>query len=117
MNIPIASAMLCYNPVFDPPLSDGREPGLAKVVWWPDRAGHSDAYGMTVGACFSAFGQRDTNGKKFQLLIDAWHAAAFYNVPIENLHQALLVVPEYRAMLAEDCLPKEFRHEREELAG
>jgi hypothetical protein len=52
-------------------------------------------------------------GQKLQLMIDAWDIAAFDGVPIDAVHKALLVIPEYRSMLADDCLPREFRHERD----
>ncbi len=106
-NIPLANAMLCWNNGFH-----GATPSVA-VVRWPDETGASDPYQSSVGACFGDFRNKDGRGQKLQLMIDAWHVSAFYDVPIEMVHQALLVIPEYRSMLADDCLPPQFRFERE----
>lgn len=72
-----------------------------------------DRYQYKVGACFRAWQEEDDLARlKLRLWIDVWHATAFYGVPVEMVHEALLVIPEYRDMLADDCLPREFRHER-----
>ncbi|MFC0304410.1 hypothetical protein ACFSTI_29375 [Rhizorhabdus histidinilytica] len=55
----------------------------------------------------------DDRGQKLQLMIEAWHVTAFHDIPSEKVHEALLVIPEYRSMLADDCLPDQYRHERE----
>ncbi len=101
-DIPINDAMLCWT----------RGEGV-KVVLHPDTRGESDAYRSSVGACFGDWRKKDRTGQRLQLMIDAWHIAAFYEIPAERVHQALLVIPEYRDMLADDCLPREFRHERD----
>jgi hypothetical protein len=56
--------------------------------------------------------EKDTNGQRLQLMVDAWHAVTFDPVPAQMMHEAMLVIPEYRLMLADDCLPSQFRHER-----
>ena len=106
-DIPIVDAMLCWNSGFH-----GAKPGF-KVVRHPDEEGHSDKYQSSVGACFADWRKKDETGQKLQLMIDAWHIAAFYEVPIEMLRNGLMAIPEYRNMLADDCLPKQFRHERD----
>lgn len=106
-DIPIKNAMLCWNHGFH-----GNKPGFA-VVRHPDTAGASDPYQSSVGACFTDWRDRDTRGQKLQLMIDAWHIVAFYDVPVEMVRDGLLVIPEYRDMLADDCLPARFRNERE----
>lgn len=105
-DVPIREAMLCWNHGLR-----GATPGCL-VVRHPDRQGESDDYSSSVGACFMDWREKDTSGQKLQLMIDAWHVAAFYRVPVEMVHQALLVIPEYRSMLADDCLPKQFAGER-----
>lgn len=105
-DIAIREAMLCWNRG-----THGQQPGCI-VVRHPDRRGASDDYSSSVGACFADWRKMDTRGQKLQLLIEAWHVAAFHAVPIEMVHQALLVVPEYRDMLASDCLPRQFAYER-----
>lgn len=105
-DIPLSNAMLCWNNGFH-----GATPSVA-VVRWPDKIGASDAYQLSVGACFTDFRSKDERGQKLQIMIDAWHVAAFYDVPVAMVHEAMLVVPEYRDMLADDCLPSQYRHER-----
>ena len=61
--------------------------------------------------------EKDECGQKLQLMIDAWHIAAFYDVPIKMVRDGLLVIPEYRDMLASDCIPAEYRHERDAEEG
>lgn len=100
-DIPISEAMLCW--------STG---GPVRVVEHPDYHGRSDAYEKTAGACYAYWRNLSPERMQLQLLIDAWHIAAFYQVPVRDVHEALLVIPEYRSMLADDCLPREFAHER-----
>lgn len=104
-DVPLANAMLLWN--------SGLNGGTPACVVRP--LGHDDyyKYGSSVGACFTDFRKLDARGQKLQIMIDAWHVAAFYAVPVEVVHQAMLVIPEYRSMLADDCLPKQFRHERD----
>ncbi len=106
-DIPIADAMLCWNSGFN-----GDTPGCI-VVRHPDYNDASEDYSSTVGACSAGWRKRDTRGQQLQLMVEAWHIAAFYAVPIEQVHQALLVIPEYRSMLADDCLPRQFASERQ----
>lgn len=39
-------------------------------------------------------------------MVELWHIATFYKVPVEMIHKEMLVVPEYRNILADDCVPK-----------
>lgn len=106
-DIPLREAMLCWNNGFH-----GNVPGFA-VVRHPDDAGKSDPYQSSVGACFSSWRDKDTRGQKLQLMIDAWHIVSFYDVPVGMVREGLLAIPEYRDMLASDCLPERFIAERE----
>ena len=107
-DIPLAEAIFLYNAGWK-----GEEPAFAVR-----RLGHPyyDRYRFSVGACFSEWQQMARDSPPINLLakamIDIWHAAAFYAVPIDMIHEAMLVVPEYRGMLADDCLPKAYQHER-----
>lgn len=103
-DVPIAVAMLLWN--------EGTKGSTPACVVRP--LGHDDyyQYDTMVGACFSDFRELDTRGQQLQLLIEAWHAVTFHAVPSKMVHQALLVVPEYRSMLANDCLPRQFAAER-----
>jgi hypothetical protein len=82
------------------------------VVEHPDDRELSEDYEKTAGACYRYWRDLSPERMQLQLLVDAWHAAAFYGVPVRELHDALLVIPEYRSMLADDCLPREFAEER-----
>ena len=104
-DIPLLNAMLCWNPGFK-----GAEPAF-RVVPHPARGAARDL-SHSVGACFSNWREMDEAQRKLQLMIDAWHIVAFYEVPVEMVREGLLVIPEYRDMLAGDCLPKAFQHER-----
>lgn len=104
-DIPLNQAVLLWN--------SGLNGGTPAFVVRP--LGHDDyhRYGSSVGACFADTRKLDGRGQKLQLMIDAWHIVAFYDVPVKMVREGLLVIPEYRDMLADDCLPKQFRHERE----
>ena len=45
-------------------------------------------------------------------MTEAWHIVAFYEVPVELVREELLAIPEYRNVVASDCLPKQFQHDR-----
>lgn len=101
-DIPLSEAMLCWS-----------RRGPVKVVEHPDERGISDDYDKSAGACYAYWRGLSPERMRLQLLIDAWHATAFSDVPVQEMHEALLVIPEYRSMLADDCLPREFAHERD----
>jgi hypothetical protein len=108
-NIPLGQAVMLY----DSP-STGKPPRFTVLP-----LGHEDydEYTFKVGACFSNWQHWASIGDKLNLLaqmyIDMWHATAFYGVPVDMVHEAMLAVPEYRNTLADDCLPKEYHHERD----
>jgi len=106
-DIPLSDAMLCWNSGLR-----GGQPGFA-VIHHPDRRGLSDEYDSSVGACFADWRKMSDRDQRLKLMIEAWHIAAFYEVPIKMVSDGLMVIPEYRDMLAYDCLPKQFRHERD----
>lgn len=101
-DIALYEAMLCWT----------RGEAVA-VVPHPDYRGLSDPYLSSAGACWATWREKDDRDRKLQLMIDAWHISAFYDIPAQEVHRALLVIPEYRDMLADDCLPKQYRYERD----
>ena len=105
-DIPIAEAILLWN--------SGLSGGTPAFAVRP--LGHEDyyKYDSQVGACFTSWRAKDVNGQKLQLMIDAWHIVAFDEVPVQMVRGGLLAIPEYRDMLARDCLPHHFQHERED---
>lgn len=79
--------------------------------------GHPDAdrYAYRSGACvaeWQEFAQRPEPALLAKAMVELWHIVAFSDVPVEMVHAEMLRVPEYRDMLANDCLPQEFLHER-----
>lgn len=103
-DVPIGRALILFD--------TGLNGGAPRVVVRP--LGHSDydRYERQSGACFASWRGKDTQELQLRLMIEAWHMTAFYAVPVEMVHEALLVIPEYRSMLADDCLPRRFREER-----
>jgi hypothetical protein len=107
-DIPLAKALLLWNSA----LNGGTPAFAVRPLGHPDY----DRYQFSNGACFTAW--RETAAKPepallARALVELWHVAAFYGVPVEMIHKEMLAVPEYRDMLADDCLPKQFQHERE----
>lgn len=104
-DVPLARALLLWD---SPTMGD--EPRFAVRP-----LGHRDydKYQFKVGACFTDW-QNETHPNKLQLrlMIEVWHIAAFYQVPTGLMVDELLRIPEYRDMLADDCLPSLFRGER-----
>jgi hypothetical protein len=78
----------------------------------PDCAGLSNDYQSGVGACFADWGKLDDRGQKLKLMIEAWQIIAFYKVPVVIVRDGLMVIPEYRDMLARDYLRRQFQNER-----
>lgn len=105
-DIPLNDAMLCWNSGIN-----GGSPAF-KVIQHPDRTGQSDAYESSVGACFTNWRELGRTEQKLKLLVEAWHIVAFYGVPMTMVQEGLLVIPEYRDLIASDCLPRRFQHER-----
>lgn len=111
-DVRIRDAMLLYTSpkcFSDPP--ENRTAGRATVVPWPE-PNLPDHWFSSVGACFASWRDMSTHDQKFRLLIDAWHAAVFQEVTPQRLHEALLCIPEYRDMIADDCLPACYKSER-----
>lgn len=101
-DVPLDNAMLVWT--------RGERVG---VVPHPDSKGLSKRFQSSVLACFAYWDRIDAIGRKLMLMTEAWHLAAFDNIPAPAVHEALLCIPEYRAMLADDSLPDEFQHERD----
>lgn len=79
--------------------------------------GHDDYYhyGSQNGACMADWqrlAEQPAPALLAKTMAELWHIAAFYTVPIAMIHEAMLCVPEYRNMLAEDCLPSKYQHQR-----
>lgn len=101
-DIPIAKAVILFDAAFN----EGTPAFAIRHL------GHDDyrRYQYRLGACFSQWRESNTQDQKMQLMIDIWHATAFYGVPPEMMTDELLRIPEYRDMLAQDCLPDMYRN-------
>jgi len=108
MDIPLAKALLLWNSKMT-----GKEPSFAvRPLGHPDY----DRFTFKVGACFrdwQEMAESNPDGLRLKAMVELWHITAFYGVPVEMISEAMLVVPEYRALLADDCLPKRYQHERD----
>jgi hypothetical protein len=102
-DVPLYDAMLCWD----------RRDRTAKIIRHPDTRDASAPYASSAGACYTDWRDKPELGRKLQFMIDLWHIVAFDNIPHDVAHQAALVVPEYRDMLARDCLPEDYQHERD----
>ncbi len=108
MDIPLANALLLWN--------DGWKDHEPAFVVRPLGHRDYDRYRFQVGACFAKWQDMavsNPEGLRLQAMVDIWHITAFYDVPVNLVHEGMLVVPEYRELLADDCLPEQYQHERD----
>lgn len=108
MEVALADALLLWNPGLN-----GNSPAFAvRPIGHPDY----DQFSYKVGACFTSWrkmAKENPGALKLKAMIHIWHVVDFYGVPAQMVHEAMLCIPEYRDMLADDCLPVQFRHERD----
>jgi len=104
-DIPISQALLLWN--------SGLGGDTPAFVVRP--LGHDDyhEYGYQAGACMRSWQNASADLQREMLLVQIWHIAAFYAVPPTMMAQELLRIPEYRGVLADDCLPSAYRGERQ----
>lgn len=108
-DIPLANAMLLY----DSPVRN-REPAFVVRPLGHDDYRH---YHFKIGACFSDWKEiaaEDSNKLLAEAMIELWHISTFFGVPNQMIHEAMLVVPEYRNTLAYEFLPDKWRAERDD---
>lgn len=94
--------------LWDSGLNGGNPAFAVRPLGHPDY----DQYDFQNGACFRTWREMTCQGRRLKFMVELWHIVAFYAVPIDLMRPALLVIPEYRDMLADDCLPKQFQAER-----
>lgn len=95
----LADAVLLWNAGWN-----GQAPAFAVRA-----LGHRDydLYDFQNGACLQSWremAKRDPQRLALKFIVELWHIAAFYEVPIDRMKPELLRIPEYRRMLADDCL-------------
>ena len=86
-------------------------PGRVMVIPWPDEMGNFGKYKVSnsVGACFTEWRNSTTEEAQLKLLAEAWHIVCRDGVDPENMHNALLVIPEYRDLLSGESFFAAFR--------
>ena len=105
-DVPLSIAMLAWTPA---------EYGSAAIVVpHPDDEQCARGYHRAAGACFgdpfARGGDRDwprmNDAERMSLLLAfAWQAVARDGVPPADMHKALSVVPEFRALMTPDMFP------------
>lgn len=105
-DIPLKDALLLWNSG----LNGGRPAFVVRPL------GHDDYYDYDyqAGACMRSWHASDPEGRKLKFLVQIWHITAFYAVPADIMKEEMLRIPEYRAMLADDCIPAKFLAQRED---
>lgn len=101
MEIPIEKAMILWNPK--------NEGGGIKVIRNPERSREFRHLHCSAGACYAYWAGMTTEQRKTKLLIEAWHIAVRDGLDPKEIHEALMVVPEYREMLSGDMPGEEGR--------
>lgn len=103
-DIPISEANILWN--------SGLNGGTPSFAIRPQGDRDYDDYSFSLGACLKSWRESSTEEQKAKLMIELWHITCYHGVPAEMMKDELLQIPEYRDMLADDCLPARFQHER-----
>ena len=93
-DIPLRSAMIAWNRLDE---TQGK-PGAVMIIPWPDEKGYCDLFEltMTCGACMSYWQSIPKHKVLMQLFIEAWYIVCRDGVSPKDMHEALIVIPEYR---------------------
>ena len=93
-DIPLRSAMIAWNRLDE---TQGT-PGAVMIIPWPDSKGYCDFFKltMTCGACMSDWRNIPKHKALLQLFIEAWYIVCRDGVSPKDMHEALMVIPEYR---------------------
>lgn len=94
MEIPIEKAMILWNPK-----SEG---GGIQVIRHPEKNNATRYLRSSAGACYAYWQHMTTEQRKLQMLIEVWHIAVRDGLDPREIHETLMVVPEYREMLSGD---------------
>lgn len=114
-DIPLREAQIIWD-------YHGNEPDapLVQVMGHPDdrgrdRWGRRDNadYRSSWGACMTEFVDASEDERLLMLFKQFHWMVMSKEVPPKAVHEAFLVIPEYRAALTMDFLPDEYRRERE----
>lgn len=107
-DVPLKHAMLAWNGVWDA-RHDDRELKVV-IIPHPDSAGSCDRLRLsnTCCACFCEWGNMSKLRRLYQLFMEAWYIVARDGVPQQMMHDALMVIPEYRETLSGERLFSHF---------
>lgn len=94
-DVPLKHAMLAWN------CARSGDPRMA-VIPHPDMDGWTNRLKLTstTGACWTIWGNWTRDQRLTKLYIEAWHIHCRDGVPAKTIHEALLVIPEYRDSLS-----------------
>lgn len=94
-DIPLKNAMIAWNA-----MRDGlhAEPGKVIVIPHPDSCGYCNRLKVlnTVGACMTEWRRMTKAQRLCKLFIEAWYIICRDGVSPKAMHEALMVIPEYR---------------------
>lgn len=99
-DVPLEKAMLVWI---------NRQPGAgAMVVAHPDRDDAGGDFIRSAGACTSDWRDMTEGERLGNLLAWAWQAVVRDKVDLIAMHNALVVIPEFRAAMTPDMLPEHY---------
>lgn len=79
------------------------------VLRVPDEARVRDAYPHVFGACDPFWAECGREAQQGELLLQIWHMVALLGMDPVRLHQALVVIPQYRELMPVEALPRPYR--------
>jgi hypothetical protein len=99
-DVPLEIAMIGWTPTHH---SRVGVPGRVAII--PQNNDRKDYFkwlGVTdsSGAVWSEWGEMDTKQRLMKLYIEAWHMVCRDGISPKTMHQALMVIPEYRDTLS-----------------
>jgi hypothetical protein len=98
-DIPLKIAMLAWNDA-DYGYCNGENKGKVIVIPWPDERRLCDLLkvSMTTGACMTAWHEWTKTQRLCNLFIEAWFIVCRDGVSPRDMHDALMVIPEYHLL-------------------
>lgn len=83
--------------------------GEVAVMAAPDETRQRDRFPHVFGACDPYWSDHGEDALRGELLVQIWHAVTLLGVLPSAIHEALLVLPEYRDLMPIEALPKPYR--------
>jgi hypothetical protein len=105
-DVPLRHAMIAWNVGKKAWNSSGEfGDGRVFVIPHPDKYRLDDRLGLrrTTGACWvEEWKNASPTERLARLMVEAWHIVCRDGVSLKDMHEALLVIPEYRDTLSGD---------------